>query len=191
MFFFLAIKRIQDNIKDIAGCKEKLRKDSEDKYLFQHISELENFNRKAKQSQRAQSHADDDKRTQTTNGSISGINFRETPRLRVLRSEVEKRQSDDTISGRRISLRAPEPVPTTLIRVDDVLAVSLNCSEREKENISYTAIRGDSFLSPFLASKSWTARRAKSVARAILGPTLSPTLTRSSRRALAKLHTCH
>lgn len=51
------------------------------------------------------------------------------------------------ISTRRTYLRASEPVPATLIRVDDVLAVSLNCSDMAAKEVS-------------LSSRQCSARRA-------------------------------
>lgn len=92
--------------------------------IYSSILELENVNYKTKQSQRAQSHTDDDKDARQTVQSPGSI----FEKLAILRSWTERNASVDTISERAY-LRAPEPVPATLIRVDDVLAVSLNCSD--------------------------------------------------------------
>lgn len=101
MFLLLVIERIQNFLirKDIAGRKGRLCKDFDDKYLFQHVSELENFNHKAKQSFNAHNRTSMTIKGQAaTNGSISGINFRETPRS----SEARSRNAGATIrySGR-------------------------------------------------------------------------------------------
>lgn len=62
-------------------------------------------------------------------GSISEINFQESQRESARARDLDCQPGETRAYLRGVSPRAPEPVPTTLIRVDDVLAVSLNCSD--------------------------------------------------------------
>lgn len=56
-------------------------------------------------------------------------------------------------------LLAPEPVPTALIRVDDVLALSLNCSDTAaKESLSFSPSSSPSLALLLFYRRSWRTR---------------------------------
>jgi len=78
-------------------------------------------------------------------------------------------------------LRTPEPVPATLIRVDDVLAVSLNCSDTAaQESLFLSFSRPDNARAAALSFSHNFHRRDAQVGRDLHPwPALSSTLTSS------------
>lgn len=171
-----------------------MRKDFCDKYLFRHIGAGKFFNYKTKHKvKRAQSRNDDDKRKkkpdQTVQSPGSIFEKLDDP---PSEQQTEKRESIYvyTISGRMyLSRTSPGD-----------LNMRGRCPRGILELFRYSRERGISQLYTYprrlvslslsildVSTKSWAARRAKSVARAILGPTLSSTLTRSPLRAALAL----